>query len=64
MEVYDLCREKFRIYRGFSNNLSQGNIGNLGSHEEVVLDHVMFFLGDAIACALALASDFRLDRLY
>ena len=39
-------------------------IGDLGSHEEVVLDHVMFFLGDAIACALALASDFRLDMLY
>ena len=42
MEVYDLCREKLRIYRGFSNNRSQGNIGNLGSHEEVVLDHVIF----------------------
>ena len=43
MEVYDLCREKLRIYRGFSTNRSQGNIGNLGSHKEVVLDHVMFF---------------------
>ena len=43
MEVYDLCREKLRIYRGFSNNRPQGNIGNLGSHEEVVLDDVMFF---------------------
>ena len=27
---------------GFSNNRSQGNIGNLGFREEVVLDHVMF----------------------
>ena len=43
MEVYDLCREKLCIYRGFSNNRPQGNIGKLGSHEEVVLDHVMFF---------------------
>ena len=42
MEAYDLCRKKVRIYRGFSNNRSQGNIGNLGSHEEVVLDHIMF----------------------
>ena len=42
VELYDLCREKLCIYRGFSNNRSQGNIGNLGSHEEVVLDHVMF----------------------
>ena len=42
MEVYDLCREKLSIYRAFSNNRSQGNIGNLGSHEEVVLYHVMF----------------------
>ena len=42
MEVYDLCCEKLHIYRGFSTNRSQGNIGNLGSHEEVVLDHVIF----------------------
>ena len=42
VEVYDLWHEKLHIYRDFSNNRSQGNIGNLVSHEEVVLDHVMF----------------------